>query len=299
MNNPSTAENSEPPSSNAGKTTTALLQRFFGKKPSSLRTVIEDYIESAESEDGVADTDPATASEKELISNILQLGVMTAHDVMIPRSEIKAIPHDITHTELIAFVEANPFSRFPVYREDLDDVIGTVHLKDLFVLLAPEHARFNLDSCMRAAEFISPTLPLLTIFQTMRATRHHMMLVVDEYGGVDGIVTMGDVLEAIVGRVDDEHDKEEEPALIQHEDGSAIALARLEIDEFEDAFGDVLDEEQHATIDTLGGLIMDIAGRIPETGEIIHHEESGLSFHILEADQRRIEKVRIVPSNPA
>ncbi len=294
MNQTSSADTSEPLSS-SGKTA-ALLQRFFGKKPTaSLRTVIENYIETADTDDDNQDSDPSEASEKELISNILQLGELTASDVMIPRAEIKAIPHDITHAELIAYVEANPFSRFPVHKETLDDVIGTVHLKDLFVLLAPEHAKFNLASCIREAEFISPTMPLLSIFQTMRATRHHMMLVVDEYGGVDGLVTMGDVLEAIVGRVDDEHDREEEPSIVMHEDGGAVALGRLDIEEFEQIFGPILDDAQREDIDTLGGYIMDIAGRIPESGEIITAPDARLSFKILSADTRRIERVQITP----
>lgn len=295
MNQTLPAESSEPPSS--GKTI-AILHRFFGKKPNAtLRGVIESYIETSEADVDQQADNPSEASEKELIGNILQLAEMSAHDIMIPRVEIKGIPFDITHAELIVFVEANPFSRFPVYRESLDDVIGSVHLKDLFVLLAPEHATFNLNACIRDVEFISPTMPLLSIFQTMRATRQQMMLVVDEYGGVDGMVTMGDILEAMVGRVDDEHDKEEEPLLIMREDGSALALGRLDIEEFEQVFGEVMDEEQREDIDTLGGYIMDVAGRIPETGEIIHSEAAKLSFKILEADPRRIERVEITKIN--
>ena len=294
MTQTSSAETSEPPSKAA-----ALLQRFFGKKQAAtLRTVIEDYIEAADDEYLKNGEETAESSEKELIGNILQLGDQTAYDVMIPRAEVAAIASDITHDELIEFIREHPQSRFPVYEDTLDNILGIVHLKDLFLALAPADAQFNLMSSVKQAQFISPSMSLFKILQTMRNTRKHMMLVVDEYGGVDGLVTMGDVVEAIVGRLYDEHDTDIDPVLVKRPDGSAIADGKLDIAEFEKSFGRILDYDEE-DIDTVGGLVMSIAGRIPEQGETVTHEPSGISFTILESDARRVVKVKIRPKAEA
>ncbi len=264
---------------------------FRKRAPASLRTVIEDFIEKADEDEGSDGNNPA-AQEETLISNILQLRDLTAFDVMIPRAEICAIPETISREDLIDFVRENPLSRFPVYKGALDDIVGSVHIKDLFLALAPNDTVFDLKPLIREVPIISPALPVMDILHTMRTTRRHMMLVVDEYGGIDGLVTAGDMVEAIIGRLDDEHDTHDEPQLILRSDGSAIADARLPIVEFEDQFGEILAEEERDGIDTLGGLIMSTAGRIPARGEILRHD-SGIEFEILDADPRRVIRVLI------
>lgn len=289
MNTPHTAPDA-PHDDEPSKSFWLKKLSFKKRTPASLRTVIEDFIEKAE--DDTPGTHNPAAQEETLISNILQLRDLTAFDVMIPRAEICAIPADISREDLIAFIRENPLSRFPVYKETLDDVIGSIHIKDLFLALAPNDTEFDLSSLIREVPIISPALPVMDILHTMRTTRRHMMLVIDEYGGIDGLVTAGDMVEAIIGRLDDEHDTQNDPQLIIRSDGSAIADARLSIEEFEDQFGEVVAEEDRDDIDTLGGMIMSTAGRIPARGEILRHD-SGLEFEILDADPRRVIRVLI------
>lgn len=269
----------------------SLFRRLFKRRPAmSLRTVIEDYIEK--SDDVPAGQVDQEAYAQALIANVLKLTELTAFDVMIPRAEIDAIPHDITQTDLIAFIHENPHSRFPVYKDSLDEIVGAVHIKDLFLALAPKEANLNLQSLIREVSIISPALPVVDILHEMRVTRRQMMMVVDEFGGIDGLVTAGDVVEAVIGRLDDEHDFDTGPALRLGPDGSAVAEGKLPIADFEAEFGDILTEDERAEVDTLGGYIMTLAGRIPSRGEVITHD-SGLEFTVLDAGPRSVSSILI------
>lgn len=286
MNDPAPASEDKPESSHV-----PFLRRLFKRRPmASLRTVIEDYIEKSD-DVPVGQVDQEMYAQA-LIANVLKLADLTAFDVMIPRAEIDAIPHDINHADLINFIREHPHSRFPVYKDSLDDIIGTVHIKDLFLALAPSDAKLHLDDLIREASIISPALPVVDILHEMRVTRRQMVMVVDEFGGIDGLVTAGDVVEAVIGRLDDEHDSEAAPSLRMRGDGTAIADGKLPIDEFEGEFGDILTEEEREEIDTLGGYVMTLAGRIPARGEVIEHD-SGIEFTVLEADPRRVLSVLI------
>lgn len=255
----------------------------------SLREVIEEYIEDHNNGE---DIDPTVAlHEKTLISNILNLQDMSVIDVMIPRADIVAIDIESSQDELMALLEEKQFSRIPVYRENNDNILGTVHIKDILSALAAKKD-IHLKELLRDVPVVSPSLPVLDLMLLMQRQKKHMVLVVDEYGGIDGLVTVGDVIESIVGEIDDEFDQDIEPTLENTKEGTIIADARYDLEDFEEEYGKIFSEEEHEENDTLGGVVFFVAGRIPARGEVIQHE-SGMSFEVVEADQRRISKLRI------
>jgi magnesium and cobalt transporter len=230
--------------------------------------------------------------ERALIANVLRLRGTTADDVMIPRPDIIAIAADATLDQAMEVFQREGHSRLPVYREELDDVIGMVHVKDVFACVGKPGA-FRLESILRRPLFVAPQIPVLDLLLQMRQARVHMALVVDEYGGIDGLVTIEDLVEQIVGDISDEHDEVQGPMVIERGDGALDMDARLPVEEFEARMGPVLSEdERDADIDTVGGLVFTLAGRVPARGEVISHP-SGLEFRVLEADARRIKRVRV------
>jgi CBS domain containing-hemolysin-like protein len=260
-----------------------------------LREALEEYIEELEDNDN---HNPAIAAhEQALISNILKLRKTTIIDVMIPRADIAAIEVNANQKQLMELLSDRQFSRIPVYDDTLDEILGTVHIKDILSVLASKKG-LNLKSLIRPVPIVSPSLPVLDLLLKMQSDKKHMVMVVDEYGGIDGLATIGDVIEAIVGEFDDEFDKDDDPEMVQKTDGSIVADARVDIEEFEEVYGKILSEEEREEVDTLGGLVFYTASRIPARGEVIKHE-SGMIFEILEADQRRINSLRIrnIPNN--
>lgn len=257
------------------------------KSDASLRETIEEYIEEPEENSG----DSTAAHERVLLSNILQLRDVTVDSVMVPRADILALSSDTTQKNVLKFFAEVHVSRVPVYEESLDNVIGTVHIKDILGVLAQD-LKVVLPALVTDIPVISPSMPLLDLLLEMRQSRRHMALVVDEYGGVDGLLTIGDVIEAIVGEIDDEHDLDDEPEMGEIEDGAIIADARVSLDVFCEKFDLVLDDEELGEVDTLGGLVFHVAGRVPARGEVIQHD-NGMVFEILEADPRRIYRLRV------
>jgi hemolysin (HlyC) family protein len=254
----------------------------------SLRAAIEDLIEEHTEE--VATIRP---DEKALIANILDLHHVAVSDVMVPRADIVAVEVGISLTELVQFIGAQPHSRIPAYRETLDDVAGMVHIKDVLGWAATANTKaFRLSNLLRKVLFVAPSMRVLDLLLEMRMTRVHMALVVDEYGGINGLVTIEDLVEEIVGEIEDEHDKREVPVMIERPDGSIEASARTTIEDFENRFGTILSEEEREDVDTLGGLVFSTAGRVPLRGEIIKHP-SGIEFEVLEGDPRRVRRIRI------
>jgi CBS domain containing-hemolysin-like protein len=267
------------------------LRELVTTKPqndSSLREALEEIIEEYH-EGGTTES----LQEKRLISNILELQDLTVFDVMIPRADIIAIPIDIEQKDLFSLLSEKQFSRLPVYRENMDDIIGTVHIKDILAELAKGIKSIQIKDLIRSVPIVSPTLPVLDLLMQMQQTSKHMVMVVDEYGGIDGLITIGDLVESIVGEIDDEFQNEIQPTMSKAADGSIIVDARYDLDAFEEEFGTLLNEEEREEIDTIGGLVSAIAGRIPARGEILTHEESGLKFEILDADPRRVNKLKI------
>ncbi len=260
---------------------------------SSVRDTLEELIE--ERDDAEA---PIAEDERVLLANILSLRDRTVHDVMVPRADIVAVDKAAARSQVIALMTREGHSRLPVHGETLDDVIGMVHIKD--VAAWPEDKAFTLSKIVRRVLFVSPSMQVLELLLEMRVTRSHMALVVDEYGGVDGLVTIEDLVEEIVGEIEDEHDRGEEPTLVKRSDGSLDADARATLEALEEITGPVVAEEERADIDTLGGLVFSLAGHVPIRGELVKHP-SGLEFEVIEADPRRIKRLRVrgLPGEPA
>jgi CBS domain containing-hemolysin-like protein len=253
------------------------------------REAIDAMIAAPSDED---EQSPITPQERVLIGNVLRVHDRTAADVMVPRVDIVAFDIERPFSELIKLLIENGHSRVPVYRETLDDVIGFIHVKDV---LAPvvDRRSAKLASMLRKALVVAPSLPVFDLLVQMRQSRTHIAMVVDEFGGIDGLVTIEDLIEEIVGEIEDEHDVDETPTLIERPDGSIIADARLPIETFEEQHGTKLrhngDGEE---VDTLGGLVFTLAGRVPRRGEVIPHP-GGLEFEVLDADPRRIKRLRV------
>jgi CBS domain containing-hemolysin-like protein len=255
----------------------------------TLRDAIEELLEESDSE---SDEALITRGESSLLLNILKLGDLTAYDLRVPRADIVAVPADIGLDALVRVMVEQGHSRMPIFRETLDDVSGMVHIKDVLACVAGQR-EYQLSAIAREVLFIAPSMRALDLLLQMRLNRVHMAMVVDEFGGIDGLVTIEDVVEEIVGEIEDEHDVAEGPRLIARPDGTLIADARTPIEEFEQRVGPVLsDEEREEDIDTLAGLVTSLAGRVPTRGELITHP-SGVAFEVLEADPRRLKRLRV------
>lgn len=261
-----------------------------GRPDPTLRDAIEELIEEADETPDQA----LPEGMRVLLGNILDLHERTVEDAMVPRADIKAIPISTPLPEVVRLMARTNHSRLPVIRDNLDEVEGIIHIKDVLKVLAEERQATleTLESLVRPVPFVAPSVPVLDMLRQMRETRQHMALVVDEYGGIDGLVTIEDLVEEIVGDIADEHDSTTEPDLIRRADGALLVDARLAIEDLEAAVGHVLSEEEREEVDTVAGLVMLLAGRIAAKGEKVIHA-SGLQFEVLEGDSRRIRRVLI------
>lgn len=261
------------------------FRRISGSNGSA-RDTLDELIEEREEAELPLDSD-----ERLLVANILELRNLTIYDVMVPRADIVGISLSATLDEVIDLTKREGHSRLPVYRDTLDDVQGMVHIKDVLGWRGKD-AEFRIADIQRKLLFVAPSMRVLELLLEMRVKRSHMALVVDEFGGVDGLVTIEDLVEEIVGEIDDEHDRDDEPKMERRKDGSWVADARIELDAFEERVGATILGDDHEDIDTLGGLVFAVAGRVPIRGEIISHH-NGVEFEILDADPRRIHRVRV------
>ena len=254
----------------------------------SLRETIDEMIEEQPPEG----SDSLGAHERVLIGNILKGHDRTAADVMVPRIDIVALDVETPFPEVVKCMIEQEHSRVPVYRETLDDVIGFIHVKDILPPVA-ERRETKLAPILRKLLFVAPSVPILELLVQMRQARTHIAMVVDEFGGIDGLVTIEDLIEEIVGEIEDEHDEADRPTLIERADGTLIADARTPIEMLEERQGIQLrpDDDQEE-VDTLGGLVSTLAGRVPKRGEVIAHP-SGVEFEVLEADPRHIKRLRV------
>ena len=263
-----------------------LMRRLRGGQNGSVREALEEIIE--ERSEPAA---PIGDDERALLSNILNLRGLTVEDVMVPRADIVGVEVDTPLSEIVRIIGEQGHSRLPVYRGTLDDVIGMAHIKDLFLWEGHEKD-FKLSEHLRRILFVAPSMEVLELLLEMRARRSHMALVVDEYGGVDGLVTIEDLVEEIIGEIEDEHDRSSEPVLKENPDGSYTADARVEIEALEEKVGPFASDEEREYIDTLGGLVFALAGRVPIRSELVAHP-SGFEFEILQADPRRVHRLRV------
>lgn len=300
---------------NEGNTDTtrkpSLLQRIwaiFSPKALNLR---DDLAEALEETNEIG-PDSFSANERIILQNVLKLGAMRVDDVMVPRAEIEAVDVNDSIAVLIEAFHKAGHSRLPVYAENLDNVLGFVHIKDALQrlteltttgtngsketkvkMLSPVlRQKIGNKDLVRKLIFVPPSMPVGELLQQMQATRVHMAMVIDEYGGTDGLVTIEDLLEAVVGDIEDEHD-DDETLIRKLDDDIFVADARVELSELQSFIGKGFNPGAHADeADTLGGLIFHLIDRVPVSGEVITRFK-GFEFEILQADPRRIKRVRI------
>jgi CBS domain containing-hemolysin-like protein len=270
---------------------------FGGEKEPSLREQIEDVIDEAEEDsddrrgsNAVGDLSPI---ERKMLRNLLHFGEQTVDDVAVPRGEIIAIPESASFEAVVAaFAEAG-HSRLPVYRETLDEVVGMIHVKDVFAVLAEKRTPPPLLDLIRQPLYVPQSMGVLDLLADMRAKRTHLAVVIDEYSGTEGLVTIEDLVEEIVGEIEDEHDDEPAVLFAPGTDGCWEADARAELDDIGEAVDPRLAEVDE-DVDTLGGLAAVLAGHVPEVGEILHHP-SGWRIEVTEADEKRVHRLRLHP----
>ena len=263
---------------------------IFGEdREPTLRDQIEDAIDDAE--DSASEPGDLSPQERMMLRNLLHFGDQTAGEIAVTRGDIIAVPDSIPFDELAEkFAEAG-HSRLPVFGESLDHVIRMVQIKDVFVAARDPSRDRTMNALMRTPLFVPESMGVLDLLARMRAERIHLAIVVDEFGGTEGLVTIEDVVEEIVGDIEDEHDEAETARLVMLEDGLWEADARIEIEELADAVDSRLESEDDE-VDTLGGLIVQLAGRIPAEGDHVVHP-SGWRLETIEADTRRILRVRL------
>ena len=320
----SDSDNAERPSDDGAslpstrETPPRLLERLralFGMGSPSVRDDIEDALEGADT-----DTD-FTPQERAILKNVLGLHDVRVADVMVPRADIVATGVDTTLSELLALFRTAGHSRLPVHGETLDDPRGMVHIRDFVDFLASD-PRFGLVDqppsasptpeqktiaelgmnmpladarILRPVLFAPPSMPALDLLVKMQASHTHMALVIDEYGGTDGLVSIEDVVEAIVGDIEDEHDEAERPEIVANGKGAFIVAARASLEDVSKAVGfDFSALADAEDVDTIGGLLTAAAGRVPGRGEIVAGP-GDFEFEVLDADPRRVKRLRILP----
>ena len=241
-------------------------------------------------------TGKTLSHENELLKNLAGLRGITASDVMVPRVDIVSVAMSDDFNEIVKQLIKTNHSRVPVRNESLDDIVGILHIKDVLANLFLKEKQ-NIKSLLKKPIFVSPSISLLDLLYEMRIKRRHLALIVDEYGGIDGLVTIEDLVEELVGEIEDEHDLSSECRLEKMEDGSIVVEARIIIDLVEGFIQSIRKEDLNEEIETLGGFIVSIAGRVPVKGEVIKYSPSGLKFEILEADPRKVILVKLTGLN--
>lgn len=291
----------------------SLRARFGLAGPQTLRDTLEEALKEAD-RNGTA----FSTAERDMFFRLLRFGALRVDDVMVPRADIIALDEAAPLAELLRVFKEAGVSRIPVFRETLDDPSGMVHVKDLFSFLmdgavrgaggstappsAPAEVNFgkvdlrqpiSAAKVRRSVLYVPPSMQAMNLLIRMQATRIHMALVVDEYGGTDGLVTIEDLVEQVVGDIEDEHDVAEAANIVEDAKNGIIARARTPVRELEERLGvGLLTPEEEADIDTLGGLVFSLVGRVPARGELVRHP-SGIEFEVLDADSRRVKKLKI------
>ncbi len=243
------------------------------------------------------------AQQKALLANVRKMGEQRVSDAMVPRADVIGVEAETPFAEVMDIFRTGGHSRLPVFRETLDDPLGFIHVKDLFMSFGAQAANpsaiegFKAVDHLRTTLTVPPSMPCGTLLQAMQAQRMHMALVIDDYGGVDGLITIEDLLELIVGEIEDEHDTANGATWQREEDGTYRAAARTYLDDFEAETGIELLEDKDEDVDTLGGLVFMLCNRIPARGEVIRHPD-GHEFEIVDADPRRIKRLRVTLTMP-
>ena len=269
-----------------------LVKNFFSSnifKNGSLKENIETVLDTVKKDD-----ENISKQERLMLLNILKIDQIRSMDIMIPRADIGAVEVNDSFEKVLEVFIKESHSRVPVYEKNLDNSIGMIHIKDLVKYQSNENFEQGfLRKIIRDVVEIPPSMPVLDLLMKMQLTRLHMGIVIDEYGGTDGLVTIEDVIEEITGEIEDEHDEQNMPTLIKTSPNSFKASARAKIEDFQNLSKiNLLNVHDNEDVDTLGGLVIATAGRVPQRGEIIKHE-SGLIFEIIDADPRKIKLLKI------
>jgi CBS domain containing-hemolysin-like protein len=293
-----------------------LKSRFGNAGPKTMREMLEHALKKEEA----VSAEAFSHEERAMLLRIMRFGKSTVADVMVPRADIIAVDESEPLRELVLTFEKAGVSRVPIYQETLDDPRGMVHIKDLVrfltaeaagrplvdageddksTLSSPEVAKLDLSRPISATKikrqllYVPPSMPATSLLIRMQTSRIHMALVVDEYGGTDGLVTIEDLVEQIVGDIEDEHDEADDDMITTDPRGGIVALARTPVAELEEMLGvTLLKPDEAEDIDTIGGLVFAIVGRVPARGELVKHA-SGVEFEVLDADPRRVKKLKI------
>ncbi|MBV9077733.1 MAG: HlyC/CorC family transporter [Methylobacteriaceae bacterium] len=281
-----------------------LIHRFSGRPRETLRDDVAELLEEAGADD-------FSAAERTMLRNVLGLSQVRISDVMVPRADIQAVSSDATLGELLGLFRIAGHSRLPVYSESLDRPLGMVHIRDFLDYLAssaetnPEGGAAGLGgidlavtlaaaNILRPVLFVPGSMPVIDLLVRMQAQRTHMALVIDEYGGTDGLVSIEDLVETVVGDIEDEHD-ETAQMIVRDDRGAYLADARASLEEVSELVGaDLATGEDADDVDTIGGLVATLAGRVPRRGETVAGPK-GFTFEILDADPRRLKRLRLVP----
>lgn len=256
--------------------------------------IIEHEEEVAEEGDAEEDDDgDLSAPERVMLKNLLHFSETRVDDVMVPRSDILGLRDTASFDEAVAALAEHGHSRMPVYKDTLDNIIGMIHVKDVFAVLAEGKERpDSLEPFIRQPRYVPQSMGVMELLEEMRRTRTHLAIVIDEYSGTEGLVTIEDLVEEIVGEIEDEHDDEPEALFTEIAPGIWEADARTELDDIAEAVDAKLAEVEE-DVDTLGGLAFVIAGQVPQAGETLLHEESGWKIEVVDADERRVTRVRL------
>jgi len=290
---PDDSSTSDTAQGGTGRLWRGLRGLIFGEENEpSLRDQIEEAIDEHEGE--APSTGDLSPVERQMLRNLLHFGERTVGRIGVPRADIIAVPETISFGDLVATFADAGHSRLPVYRDSLDEVIGMVHIKDVFGILAgggppPD----TLADLIREPRYVPESMGVLDLLAEMRATRTHLAIVLDEYTGTEGLVTIEDLVEEIVGEIEDEHDEASVASLIALDGGIWDADARTELEEV-GALVDPRLAEVEEDVDTLGGLASVLAGHVPQAGEIVEHA-SGWRLEVTEADSKRVARLRLHP----
>lgn len=283
---------------------------FSRDHESSLREQIEEAITEHEQDEDERSDDHITGDllplERIMLRNLLKFSDLDVDDVMVPRSKMIAVDENSSFDQCVALFSEHGHSRLPVYRENLDNIIGMIHIKDFFALMTDAETGRNYDNMLpqglepflRQPRFVPESMSVLDLLAEMRATRTHLAIILDEYSGTEGLVTIEDLVEQIVGDIEDEHDDDPTEDFTQISNGIWEADAATELEDIAEGIDPKLAETDD-DVQTLGGLAFVLAGKVPEVGEMVNHPASGWNLEVLEGDDKRVLKIRLhEPTSP-
>lgn len=267
--------------------------RLVKQQEESVIGLIEDIMEEREER---GDSSIVDSREIPMLKNLFRLRDVRAHDVMTPRVDMDAVPLDMTQTKFCKHIAEDKFTRYPVYDGVLDNIVGIVHVKDVLYSLITKRKCLVKDVMTPHVLFVSPAMRALDLLKEMQSKQVQMAIVVDEHGGVDGLVSLEDLLEVVVGEIDDEHDEPDELQIKRLSGSSVEVNAKLHLSDFErDVYPVATEaERKNSDIDTIGGWVVNLAGHVPQKGEVVLHQPTGIRFLILSSDTCCIRRIKVM-----